>query len=169
MTPDQHIQDIDDRIQALYREKERLEMERDASAAPALIKTLLELGARFVLDHCHHSRANIDCDTPEADSMVSDAVRVYIDNDHLRESKPISGEAGICGYRSETPYIYAVNAHGKTDEEIVAATLRVLRALGIPRDRISTADYEREVANHERNRARVQVDLDKVRALVEAY
>lgn len=165
MTPDQQIQDIDARIQALYQEKERLEQGRDAVNAPALVALLIAEGVHFVLHPTYLSRAYIN--HPTNDAGLDNAIIAYIGNLFHGTSKPIAANLHV-HFESGEAYINHEWIQGPAEDR-VPALLRALKALGIPKDRIDLSAYSNEVANHERNRARTQVNLDLVRAMVEAY
>ncbi len=159
------LADIEASIQELYREKERLENQRDAIGAPALIQTLIDLGAHFVLDHCHLTHVPISCPGDKAE----DACQAYIGNKGFADEKPLGPGVILLMEHGSNPKLYMPESPGGSLENVVAAVLASLKSLGIPRHLVSLRDYENEVANHERNRVRAQSDLDKVRKMVEAY
>lgn len=157
------IADIESRIQDLYREKGRLEQQRDAENAPALIALLISSGTMFALHHTYLGRADIVINGRAVDA----AIIAYIADFMTNGSKPVAADLHIHWNDGEGYLDYQWNI-GQSESR-VPQLLAALKALGIPKHLISVADYEREVVNHERNRARTQVDLDKVRELVAAY
>lgn len=161
---DQSIAALDDQIQRLYREKEALEQQRDAVDAPALIALLISSGTHFVLHETYKGRATL---LTESDGPVERAIIAYIGDLFHSDSKPIAAHVHI-HFSGQEAYI---NAEWMDDTcgDRVADLLASLKALGIPKEVIKVSAYEHEVASHERNRARTQIELDRVRALVQAY